>query len=214
LASLALKKVTRFAVIKEGLNAGTSAMITTKFKTAKMALVAAAFASSSFALTIDFGTTWPAGFTAPNTGAYASSPYDRLLKNANEKDGPETDIATFINSGAATSFAAADIHKTNGASELGGSDGYFTVPSGWKYLFVQYGGSSGDAMLLELDGYDAKVPFDSSNIYGTGDKYAVSHFALAGSLPAENAVPDGGATAGLMGIGLIGLAVMRKFISK
>jgi hypothetical protein len=198
-----------------------------KLKIAKMALATAAIAMTSFsakATTIDFGTSWPAGFTAPGAAPYNVAPLNRLLKNANEKHGPEAEIATFINAatGGSTSFVAADIHKTNMApgDELGGSDGYFTVPSGWEYLFIQYGGPNGDAMVLDLDGNDAKVPFDSASIYGTGDKYAVSHYAVAGVVseqpipPTSVPTPDGGATAALLGIGLIGVGVARKFSSK
>src|SRR5579885_2735970 len=85
----------------------------------KCATALSLLSGTVFGITIDFGTTWPVGFTAPNTGAYASDPLNRLLKNSNEKDGPEADIANFINSAAGTSFTASDIHKTDQPPEEG-----------------------------------------------------------------------------------------------
>jgi hypothetical protein len=90
---------------------------------------------------------------------------------------------------------------------LGGADGYFTVPAGWNYLVVQYDGPNGGSVVIQLDGNDAKVPFDSSLIWGTGDQYAVSHFSVAGP---GTEVPDGGSTLALLGFALVGVDQLRR----
>jgi hypothetical protein len=84
-------------------------------------------AFSAKANTINFGTSWPT-YVAAGTGNYAASPYNLVLGKEDGIHGPESQIATLLDSIAGTSFVAADIHKTDTVTELGGSDGYFTVP--------------------------------------------------------------------------------------
>jgi len=180
--------------------------------TVKLARTAAAIAAASLtanAITIDFGTSWPA-FTAPGLDTYASSPFNLVLAKEDGQHSTESDIATLLNSVVGGSFLAADIHKTDQPPEIGGSDGYFTVPSGWEYLVAQYDGPHGGSVVIQLDGNDAKLPFASSLIWGTGDQYAVSHFSVAGLHPESITTPEGGATVMLLGIGLIGIAALRR----
>lgn len=165
-------------------------------------LAFAALNLTAQAVTIDFGTSWPV-FTAPGVGNYATAPYNRVMGTEGGTHSNETVIATYLNTVAGTTFVAADIHKTNSPTELGGSNGYFTVPAGWNYLVAQYNGPNGGSVVINLGGNDAKVPFDSSVIWGTGDQYAVSHWSVAG--PTAR-VPDGGMTLALLGISLASLA--------
>jgi hypothetical protein len=177
---------------------------------AKLAIamtVLGAMAKSAEAITIDFGTSWPA-FVDVGTGNYASAPYDRVIGVVGgDLFGPEAQIAALINGFASTSYVAGDVQKTDKSAfaEQAAPDGYFTVPAA-AYLVVQYDGPQGGSVVINLGGNDAKVPYDSSIIWGTGDQYGVSHFAIVGGTP----TPDGGATAVLLGGALVGLGLMRR----
>lgn len=173
-----------------------------------MALLMAA--ESTKANLIDFGTSWPT-FVSVGNGNYATAPYDRVIGVDPGQYNTETEIANFLNSVAGTTFTAADINKTASPTELGGSDGYFAVPSGWEYLVVKYDGSHAGSVVIELDGNAANVPFDSAAIWGgdiNADKYAVSHFSVAGP------VPDGGTTIALLGFALVGIGALRRKFSR
>jgi hypothetical protein len=61
-------------------------------------------------------------------------------------------------------------------------------------------------VVIDLNGNGAMVPYDSSLIWGTGDKYAVSHYSVAGA----HGVPDGGMTVTLLGLSVSGLAYFRR----
>lgn len=158
------------------------------------------------ATTIDFGVSWPA-YTAPGSGNYAVAPYDLVLGIAAGQHANETEVAAVLNSIASTTFTATDINKTDHPAEIAPPDGYFTVPSGWEYLVVQYDGPNAGSVVIQLSGNDAKVPFDSSLIWAVGDKHAVSHFSVAGPVPS---VPDGGTTAVMLGLGLTGLGFLAR----
>ena len=188
-------------------------------KTVKLALAAAALTLmtvSAEATTIDFGTSWLA-WTGAGVGNYASAPFNRVLGIENGTHSNETAIASFLDLIAGTSFVAADIHKTDYPPELGGSNGYFSVNSGWNYLVVQYDGPNGGSAVIKLDGNAASVPYDSSVLWGAGDQYAVSHFSVAGpSTPDPGpgpSVPDGGTTAAMLGCALGVIGVLRKKLS-
>lgn len=185
----------------------------------KLAAIAASLAAfSAHAYTIDFGTSWPAAFVDPGVGAYATAPYDLVLEARNSSPGnsfsTETQIAALLNSVlGTTTWTKDDVNKYGKPAELGVPDskgkidGYFEVVPGWDYLIVQYDGPNGGSVVIDLSGNAAKVPFDSAPIWGSGDQYAVSHYSLVGPVAQ---VPDGGATLTLLGLSLVGLAVIRR----
>ena len=172
----------------------------------------AALTSSAKATPIDFGTTWAAW----GSSYYSTDPGNRVLDRSFASYGPGATIATYLNSVASTSFSAANIQKTDSPTELGGTDGYFEVPSGWNWLVVQYnGGNNAGALVIKIDGLGAKVPFDSSNIWGSGDQFAVSHYAVAGpGGGTPPGAPDGGTTIALLGIAMFGADLLRRRIAK
>lgn len=178
----------------------------------KLAALAAALAGfSAHAYTIDFGTSWPAAFTGQGVGDYGAAPYDLVLEarqgTAGDSFSTEAQIADLLNDVLATTiWDASDINKYDKPAELGGSNGYFEVASGWDYLIVQYDGKNGGSVVIELNGNAAKVPYDSAPIWGSGDQYAISHYSLAGPVQ----VPDGGATLAMLGLGLVGFAIVRR----
>jgi hypothetical protein len=170
-------------------------------------------AASAGAATIDFGTSWAAWGNA----YYTTSPGNRVIGIDGGTHSNESDVAAVLNAKAGTTFLAADINKTNSVTELGGTDGYFAVPGGWDWLVVQYDGPNGGSAVIRLDGNDAKVPYDSSVLWGTGDQYGVSHYSVAGVHVTSSqtpAVPDGGTTISLFGLGLMSVALLRRKFAK
>lgn len=162
--------------------------------------------------TIDFGVSWPALSNAIYSDS--SSPYSRLIFAEPGLHSNETAIADLLNRAlGVSSFTSGLVFKTDlgSGAEIDPPDGYFLVPSGWNYLVVQYDGPQGGSILLNLGGNGAKVPFDSSLIWGAGDKYAVSHYSLA-SRRETRQVPDGGATLSLLGLALGGMALARRLV--
>ncbi len=179
-----------------------------------LVVICGLFGSAHFAqaTTIDFGVSWPT-FTSVNTGAYSSDPLDRVLAVASANYGPEAAIAAYVNSVLGTTYDALDVVKTSaGGLEVNPPDGYLVIPSGWTYVVLQYGGPTGTAMIIELDGNGAQVPFDSALISGSGDKFGMSHFSVIG--PTSTSVPDGGATVLLLGCAFMGLAAFRHALVK
>jgi hypothetical protein len=74
--------------------------------------------------------------------------------------------------------------------------------TGWSYLLAKYGNESHIWYVGDLDGF-VDVPLDGP---GGGQ----SHYSLYN--PGES-VPDGGATAGLLGLAMLGLGYLRRRIS-
>ena len=156
-------------------------------------------------IVIDFGKSWP----ALGDPIYSDplSPYSRLVAYEAGCHSTEACIAAFLNCELnCSTFNASNVFKNDNPIELEGPDGYFAVPSGWDYLVVQYDGPHGGSILLHLDGNAAQVPFDSAMIWGCDDKYAATHYTLAG----DHNVPDGGATLTLIGIAIGGLAAYKR----
>lgn len=73
--------------------------------------------------------------------------------------------------------------------------------TGWTWLYVKYGGDAHVWYVGDLSGIQA-VPLN--NLGGQGQ----SHYALYN--PGGVTVPDGGATLGLLGLGMLGLGYLRR----
>lgn len=156
------------------------------------------------------------GFTAQAITNYGNSwdkdnlPSEVWASALGVQASTDTDIADLLNSVKGTSFVAADIHKTNEPAEINVVNPYggqFSVPAGWAYLVVQYDGKNAGNVIIELGGDGALVPYNDYNLWATeAGKRAVSHFAVAGPV----AVPDGGATAALLGLGMLGLGFLAR----
>jgi len=96
------------------------------------------------------------------------------------------------------------------AAVLGGADtnneplGSVDV-TGWTWLYVKYGGDAHVWYVGDLTGVQA-VPLNNGP-GGTGGQ-GQSHYALYN--PSTVQVPDGGATLGLLGLGMLGLGYLRR----
>lgn len=168
-----------------------------------MAAAAMTLMVSASANTIDLGTVWD-----------SSNPPSQVLGSMASSGGGDfataASLATALNSIAGTTYAAADIHKTDAppmSNAPSNTSNQFSVEAGWKYLIVSYDGKNGGAIVIQLDGAAALVPYYSYDYWWNGsstESYAVTHYGVAGS------VPDGGATAGLLGLGMLGLVAASR----
>jgi hypothetical protein len=164
------------------------------------ALALAAFAAiglTAKAVPLNFGTDLEASDTYLGTSYVSGN-----LGNT------ESEIADLVNGWLGTTYVAADIAKTDNPSETGAPDGQFYVGSGFDFVIVKYDGKNAGSALFWLGGSDAWIPFDSAPLWGTGDKYAVSHFAVVDGQQHE--VPDAGTSIILIGLGLLGIAGFRR----
>jgi hypothetical protein len=78
--------------------------------------------------------------------------------------------------------------------------------SGAEYLLVKDGNSKPAWYLFDIGGWDGKETIELSNFWP--GKGAISHVAIFGG--GGTSVPDGGATAVLLGLGVLGLASLRR----
>jgi hypothetical protein len=92
-----------------------------------------------------------------------------------------------------------------------GADGAFTIPAGGYYLVVKYDGNSAGAggMIFVVDGHSGAINVPTS--FGT-TQFGPNHFVLFGAQRREDPrpTPDGGSTAALLGLGVMGLMAARK----
>jgi hypothetical protein len=163
-------------------------------------LALAAFAAiglTARAVPLDFGTDLEASDTYLGT-SYASG----NLGNT------EAQIAALVNGWLGTSYVAEDIAKTENPTETNAPDGQFYVGSGFDFVIVKYDGPNAGSALFWLGGSDAWIPFDSAPLWGVGDKYAVSHFAVVDG--EHHDVPDAGTSIILIGLGLLGISAFRR----
>jgi hypothetical protein len=73
--------------------------------------------------------------------------------------------------------------------------------TGWEWLYVKYGG---DAHVWYVGNLSGNISVPLSNTGGQGQ----SHYALYNATTTQ--VPDGGATLGLLGLGMLGLGYLRR----
>ena len=81
--------------------------------------------------------------------------------------------------------------------------------TGIGWLLAKYDGPNGGDVLFKIDG-DFTIPKDSGTLWenDNGKGYGLSHFTYFRS--ESQHVPDGGATAALLGIGMLGLVAFRR----
>ena len=79
--------------------------------------------------------------------------------------------------------------------------------TGTGWLLAKYDGPNGGDVLFKIDGAFT-IPQDSGTLWenDNGKGYGLSHYTVFSS----RSVPDGGATAALLGVGLLGLAAFRR----
>jgi hypothetical protein len=83
-----------------------------------------------------------------------------------------------------------------------------SVAAGYDYVVAKYDGKNAGYVVWYLGGEAATLPEYSNNIWqnGAGAGYQISGYTAY----RRTSVPDGGATAALLGVGLISLAALRR----
>ena len=79
------------------------------------------------------------------------------------------------------------------------------VPAGWEYLLAKYDGPSAGVVVYFLDGDSFTVPVNEPLYSSTG--LALSGYWLFNG---TTTVPDGGTTAALLGLAMVGLGFVRR----
>ena len=180
-------------------------------KLIKIALAAAAvlgLSLSAHALTIgDAQHAWY--FDTSTLGANAAgTPLTHLSGGINDYN----NLAAVV--GLVNTVVNPDYLLTDGVFAPGGTPGnvgnQFAVATGWDYVLVRYDGPNGGLVLFKLDGNGGSIPFFGYDLFTSGstDSYGVSHYSLVGAH--TTSVPDGGTTAALLGLGLVGMSFVAR----
>lgn len=99
-------------------------------------------------------------------------------------------------------------------------DGVVSIPAGWGGALAKYDGPNGGYVLFVFGGTASTIPeFPYDFWTSETDKYRISHYTLfsgtGGITPTPTGVvPEGGAGVALLGSLLLGMAGVRKLISK
>lgn len=115
-------------------------------------------------------------------------------------------------------------YKTNTAIDYSGTiDSFGTkvespsgpgliVSSEYEYAIAKYDGQNAGYILFYLPDFGYTLPNEPFNFWsaGPGQEWAISHFTPFNGTRDITEVPDGGATLGLLGLGLMGLGYVRR----
>lgn len=90
------------------------------------------------------------------------------------------------------------------------SGNLLSVAAGYDYVVAKYDGKNAGYVVWYLGGEAATLPEYSNSIWQNiaGEGYRISGYTAYGS--GSTSVPDGGATAALLGVGMLGLAAIRR----
>lgn len=121
--------------------------------------------------------------------------------------GPETgyrSMNTFTPLPVATTQDFLDVGQASGSGNF-----TTTVPTGYTYLVIQWDGKNGGLMAYDIaDLAPGTVLEFPINAYGHGQTGGT----FLKSIPGTN-VPDGGATVALLGLGMLGVGMMRRKVA-
>jgi hypothetical protein len=124
-------------------------------------------------------------------------------------------------SGAADNFSDSHCKKANTAFDYSGTltnllgdsakiespQGQQLVVTGFDYVLAKYDCSNAGYILFYLPVFGSTIPVSPDNFWTTTSQYTISHLTR---FNASTTVPDGGATLGLLGLGLMGLGYVRR----
>ena len=168
-----------------------------------------ALQTTSPAATILFETSWTALVSAH---AGNSLPVSRVVFTGDDQPSRETPMATLVDSDLFQTSNAADLQKTNSIPRITASGRYSLVPAEWNYSIVTRSVPWSDPS-IKPGRNEVKVPRDREPNWGSSENYGAPGLpAIGGSvLPSiEVAVPDGGQTAALLALGLIGVGCLFR----
>jgi hypothetical protein len=183
-------------------------------KFTKIAALVAAIGSCLSVNAISFTLTGPntIGSVTPgtetSTAANSAYIYALIFRNNNDTTSSPYDLAgtTYsLNVDTGTTLPFPDPLGTVDTGAVGGDDSVDVT--GFEYLIIKYGGAKGSALVFNVAGLvgDVTVP-DTGVTGGNANKYLLFN-SVAGT---PTRVPDGGATAMLLGVGLFGIGALRR----
>ena len=123
--------------------------------------------------------------------------------------------------GADDNFPDSGCRKTNTAldysgtlTNLLGDDAKIEEPqgsqltvTGFEYVLAKYDGANAGYVLFYLPAFGDTIPINPDDFWTETAQYDISHLTRFNG---ATTVPDGGATLGLLGLGLMGLSYVRR----
>jgi hypothetical protein len=182
-----------------------------------MACILALGLSASTASALAIGDANYLGYADPGSPADATSEVhyiDFLLGMAlgdtetEDTSPPPGEVRTYVRSNTACVGCP---EPTTANDDSGNAPSGSVDVTGWTYLVAKYGNVSHVWYVGDLDGFQ-DVPlegFGGFNKQGDPQTNGQSHYSLYN----PETVPDGGATAGLLGLAMLGLGYLRRRIS-
>ena len=182
----------------------------------KLLLIAACVAAlgmSQVANALSFGDDYSVGYYRPPEPAsetaeagYINTLIDQAI-NSTTVFGAYTYVRTSLDSSSLPDATAVGSVKTQipeGTTAIGSIN-----VSGYDYLIGKYDGPQGGGYVWYVGNLTGSqtIPFDST--FTTEGSYGLSHYTLFKAAPGTG-VPDGGATAALLGLGMLGLGFMAR----
>ena len=79
---------------------------------------------------------------------------------------------------------------------------------GFQYVLAKYDGANAGYVLFYLPDFGNTIPINPDNFWTATAQYSISHLTRFNGT--TTTVPDGGATLGLLGLGLVGLSYVRR----
>lgn len=111
-----------------------------------------------------------------------------------------------------TGYRTSDTEYSDTLDYVGKDESQGNVVNGnYLYVFAKYDGQNGGYVLYYMPDWGSNtIPASPWSIWGNEGQYGVSHFLYFNEY--EKDVPDGGSVAMLLGLGLIGLAGVRRML--
>jgi VPDSG-CTERM motif len=167
--------------------------------------------SSAFALPLAIGDSRDLGLISKNQPANPSSSagFIDILLNQPLNSGPTSIGANTYTRTGNDPLGGDYPDATYSGVEFGSNVTNINLGSGYQYLLAKYDGQNWGSQLWYVGGLAGTITIP---LYGSGDKYEVSHTYLYN--PTSTSVPDGGMTAVMLGLSLCGLGVANRLFER
>ena len=172
----------------------------------------ASFTADAITFTLTGSNTIGSVFPGTETPTAANANYinSLIFRSNNDTTTSPYDLAgtTYVlNFDSGTTLALADPNGLVDTGAVGGDDS--VLVTGYEYLIVKYGGANGSSLVFNVSGITGEVGLPTTDTTGgNANKYLLFN-AVAG----QTNVPDGGATAALLGTGLLALGALGRKVN-
>lgn len=176
---------------------------------ASVAVVGSCFSVNALTFTLTgpetIGSVTPG--TETSTVANSAYLYALIFRNNNDTTTSPYDLigtSYALNHDSGTMLPYPDALGTVTTGAVGGDNSLDVT--GFEYLIVKYGGAQGSALVFNVTDVVGDVTVPETGVTGGN----ANKYLLFNSLAAPAGVPDGGATAMMLGIGFLGLGAIRR----